>query len=142
MSDVSIRLDSRALADLLRGPSGPVVRYMTSKAERVQELAKEKVGYDADKAPGEEGGEHLRDTIVKRAVEGPRGVEILVGSEHERALMHHEGTAPHPIDASKAKTLHFSVSGVEVFVTHVDHPGTRPNPYLVDALDQVMRESP
>lgn len=46
------------------------------------------------------------------------------------ALMHHQGTRPHQIRATKAKALRFQQRGVVVFRHSVMHPGTKPNPYL------------
>lgn len=48
------------------------------------------------------------------------------------------GTVPHPIDPVNARFLHFfAADGTEVFATHVDHPGTAPNPFHIDAWDEV-----
>lgn len=134
-----VQLDSRAIADLLRGPQGPTARYLSLLAERVQVAAKRRVGYDANKPPGEQGGAHLRDTIVKRITVSLGGVEVLVGSEHPIAYLHHEGTEPHEIRARNASVLHFTLpDGTEVFVRSVHHPGTRPNRYLTDAMKEVV----
>lgn len=44
------------------------------------------------------------------------------------------GTRPHPIEPVNARFLHFIASdGTEVYTTHVDHPGTSPNPFHVTA---------
>jgi hypothetical protein len=47
------------------------------------------------------------------------------------------GTKPHTIEAVNASALHFFASdGTEVFTQHVDHPGTKPNPYPTRARDK------
>lgn len=50
------------------------------------------------------------------------------------ALAVHEGTKPHIIRARKGKALKFDVGGRTVYATSVRHPGTRPQPFLSDAL--------
>lgn len=137
------------VAAFLRSPEGDVGRLMISLATRVQDLAKAYVGYDARKPSGEEGGAHLRDTIVKRIVETPNGITVYVGSDHPIALLHHTGTRAHMIYPREPRTigsdgkahggiLAFEVDGHLVFATVVHHPGTKPNPYLTRPLEIVM----
>lgn len=136
------------LAVFLHSPVGEVGRYMISLATRVQTLAEMQVGFDDRKPAGRPdagggpnqagGGQHLRDTIVKRIVQDAGGIAIYVGSDHPIALMHHEGTRPHEIRPRKAQVLAFEVNGQVVFATVVHHPGTKPNKYLTDSLTQVM----
>lgn len=141
MADVLVKLDNRAIATFLRSPTGPVLAEQIRKGDRVQSLAKQQVGYDQNKEPGEEGGEHLRDTIIKRVVQGSAGPEVWVGSEHPRARMHHDGTEPHDIYPVKAKALRFTTTGgVTIFARRVSHPGTDANRYLTEPLERVMRE--
>lgn len=129
-----------ALAAYLRSPNGEVGRMMITLAERVQALAKTQVGYDTRKASGSEGGRHLRDTIVKRVIETPAGIVVLVGSADPIALLHHEGTKAHEIRPKReGGVLAFEIGGEVVFATVVHHPGTKPNRYLTDPLETVMR---
>lgn len=129
----NVKLDPIAVATLFRSEHAPVMRHVTTVGTRVQTGAKERVGYDAEKVPGEEGGEHLRDTIVKRFVTGPEGPSVWVGSSHPRARLHHDGTQPHVIVPRKGRVLRFVVNGQVVYARRVQHPGTDPNPYLIDA---------
>jgi hypothetical protein len=39
------------------------------------------------------------------------------------------GTEPHPIDPVTASVLHWVGPDGDVFASHVEHPGTQPNPY-------------
>lgn len=131
MSDVTI--DPRVLADLLRSTSGPIVRDTIRRATRVQVRARELVGKDT---------RQLEASIVQRIVTDQQGVSVLVGTfapEHlvKRAKWHHDGTKPHVILPRKAKVLRFPKSkgsSVYIFAKKVNHPGTKPNPYLVNAL--------
>jgi len=49
----------------------------------------------------------------------------------------HDGTAPHDIVPRNAKALHFQGEGGDVFAKRVHHPGTRPQPWLQNAIDRV-----
>lgn len=63
--------------------------------------------------------------------------EVSAGDETAPyAVYVHEGTAPHPIEPRQAPMLVFPSrrSGITVFTKHVDHPGTRANPFLWNAL--------
>ena len=54
------------------------------------------------------------------------------------------GTRAHIIRAKKAKALHFFTGGKEVFAKYVNHPGTKPYPFLRPAFKvastQLMRD--
>jgi hypothetical protein len=50
------------------------------------------------------------------------------------ALAHHEGTAPHVIRPKSGKMLRFVSRGQVVYAHVVNHPGTKANKYLADAL--------
>lgn len=120
-----LRLDPSAMAELLRGPKGPVARFAIEIGERVKLGAKRRVGVDTG---------NLRDHIVKRF--GVRGgqIEVTVGAEVDYAVFHHEGTRPHVITPRKSDgVLAFDVDGQRVFARRVHHPGTRPNRFLTDA---------
>lgn len=47
----------------------------------------------------------------------------------------HEGTKPHMIYPRKAKALRFTMNGKTVYAKSVRHPGTRPQPFLLTALN-------
>lgn len=103
--------------------------YVSQVATRIQEGAKANVGVSAEPGPDS----HLRDTVVKRWVGTPSGPAIQVGSTHPRAKMHHEGTRAHVIEPKRATVLRFKVGGATVFARRVQHPGTKPNRFLIDA---------
>lgn len=125
-----VLIDGRKVAELMRSENGPVVRHLVSQATAVQEEAKRLVGVDSGR---------LRSSIVKRFVQLPEGPAVEVGSEEPHALLHHEGTRPHMIFPKTARALRFEVGGRVVFAQSVDHPGTKPNRYLVDALKVLKR---
>jgi hypothetical protein len=48
------------------------------------------------------------------------------------ALDVHQGTGPHRIEPRNATVLRFEVGGETVFSAYVNHPGTRPRPFLAE----------
>lgn len=82
------------------------------------------------------GGGTLRQSIAAGMVSRLVG-RILVGAPY--AIYVHEGTRPHVIQAIRAKVLANRRTG-QIFGTRVNHPGTRPNPFLQRAADQSESE--
>jgi hypothetical protein len=118
---------------------------MAMRASVVQGLAKQKVGYSQSSTTGQ----HLRDEIVKRFVQTDQGPGVAVGifgKDAQRALYHHQGTAPHIIRPSRKRVLSFYwpkaantgrmrvLGSSYVFFKQVNHPGTHAVPFLRDAL--------
>lgn len=131
MAEVRIKLFAKEMNELLRGEQGPVFRDLVKTAEKVRVRAKELVGKDTHQ---------LERRIVKRFVRVSGEVVAEVGSEQPYALVHHEGSKPHTIFPKKAKVLRFTTkSGDTVFASSVNHPGTKANKFLTDALREVIR---
>lgn len=138
-------IDPRKLAELLRGPNGPVIRYLIDVGEKVkQEAIQECPVFDPPDAYTQANRERrpgtLRDSIVKRVVSSAEhGVTILVGSDDPVSLWVHEGTVPHVIAARRAPMLVFYWKrlGRVVRFLAVNHPGTKPNRFLIRALTTV-----
>lgn len=140
MASTTLAIDARALDRIMRSPDGPVVRHAMVVGEQVKDRARQRVGVSnpAQRVTRSGGAQHLRDTIVKRMVEDGRGVAVLVVAEAPHATFHHDGTDPHPIRPVRARALRFVGSrGQVVFAQHVQHPGTKANPFLVDAATDV-----
>lgn len=138
--NVSVVIDPARLARFFRDENGPLLRRLSVDAEAVRSEAKRLVGYN-DSPYRKASGPHLRDTIVKRFVESGRdGVAVQVGTEHPVALWHHEGTFAHVIRPRTKPFLVFywAKVGRVVRMRSVNHPGTRPNRFLTDAL-RVLR---
>lgn len=139
--DVRIVMDNAKLAEVLRGPQGPVMRRLIIDGEDVKREAKRLVG--VYRPPDAYSAQHrtrrpgtLRDSIVKRVVTGTPLPRVEVGSDDPIALIHHEGTQPHVIRPRNAKLLVFywPKAGRVVYREKVNHPGTRPNRFLTNAL--------
>lgn len=140
-TELRVTWDNQALADLERGPDGFVVRDLVRRGQRVQEAAQRQVRLGhVGGGPGGRG--NLRYSIVKRlARDGGDLPTMLVGSENPIALLHHEGSRPHVIQARRARYLAFypGPEGGLVFRKRVNHPGFAGNPYLVSNLNLAVQ---
>lgn len=109
----------------LQAPTGMVGRYIFKKGQVVAMAARSKVGVRTGK---------LKASIHVRHERGAAGQYVKVGSDLNYALLHHEGSKPHVIMATRAQALRFSAGGRIVYTRQVSHPGTRANRYLKDSL--------
>jgi hypothetical protein len=85
---------------------------------------------------------HLRDSIDAELVVTESGMVLTVSVPPEQAdkvRFLREGTRAHPIDPRGPWLLHFwwERMGVEVWTPHVEHPGTRANPWEEQAATVV-----
>lgn len=69
---------------------------------------------------------------IGSTLQGKGGVNIFALNEL--------GTDAHAIDAAPGGVLTFVSKGVRVFTTHVNHPGTKKNPFVERAAQQVIHE--
>lgn len=76
------------------------------------------------------------DGEVDDAAKGATGA-VKAG---ENAVRLNNGTVPHPIVATRAKALRFVMGGSAMFRRAVQHPGTRPDPFLEAAQDAADEE--
>lgn len=115
-------------------PTGMVGRDIDRRATYVANMARAQVGMETG---------NLRRSISKTPVyTSPTGPFVSVvsgGPSAPYALMHHEGTRPHPITPRPPRTmLKFKVGSRAVYATRVLHPGTRANKYLTDHLEAAV----
>lgn len=117
---------------------GMTGRYIKSRAERLEMLARTQAGIRTGA---------LKASIGSRYGHVGKALSVRVGANAKMAdssrgrgyaYWHHEGTLPHKITASKARALRFRAAGVPIYRHSVNHPGTRPNPYLTAALKEVI----
>lgn len=120
--------DKVAIQSLLRDEDEIVYRYIESLAKKVKRLAVIQVGVDTGK---------LRSSISYEMSNATR-VKALIYASDNKALMHHEGTKPHMIEATNKKALKFNNGETIVFSKRVHHPGTKPNRFLTDSLVAVI----
>lgn len=129
-------IDDRALEAWLLGPSGPVVRDLSRRAQRITGRAKELAPVDTGR---------LRASIDWRLLHDAGVPVARVGTNVAYARAVHNGTRPHIIErrgpmfnaAGRVRTLRFPAgrgAKVYVFRRRVHHPGTTGRPFLRDAL--------
>ncbi len=79
----------------------------------------------------------LRNSITPRIFAAPLRSTVIADVDY--AAFVHEGTSAHEIVPTKAKVLRFPTKGgAVVFTQRVDHPGTAPNPFLADAMADLI----
>lgn len=120
----SFNLDRTRIERMLRLPGGMVYRNMERRLRRVESEA-------IRTAPGSMGR-----TIRAQVRRGPGGeFQGVVNVRHPAALYVTRGTRPHIIRPRRpGGVLRFTVNGQVVYARYVNHPGTRPNDFLKDAL--------
>ncbi len=123
----SFRLDPGRVARLLRLPGGVVDRSLRRRVERVQSAAQRL-------APGTM-GQGIRTRIEYRST-GPHGAII---STHPATIYVVNGTRPHIIRPRRpGGVLRFTVGGRVVYARYVNHPGTKPNNFMIQALREAL----
>lgn len=126
---VRLQLDRPAIDREMRGPTGPVVKFVrdTTRATRTRAVLR---------CPVDTG--HLRNSHYER-VEITRGaVTGYVGTDVEYARFVHDGTRPHTIRPRRpGGVLRFRVGTDVVFAAFARHPGTRAQPWLEQSLREV-----
>lgn len=122
-------IDDGAVERVLFGPDGVVRRVTESAAKRIARRAQVL-------APVRTG--RLRDSIrageARRTGPAEMTAEVTAGAAH--AVYVHEGTSPHVIRPRTGKALRFTAGGQLVFARSVMHPGTSPNRFLIQAMNE------
>ena len=114
--------------DFVAKLGGAISPGMTAKIEEARKLA-------ASRAPRDTGA--LANSIEGRLIGNPPGtVSLEAKAPHAKYIIH--GTDPHGITGNP--TLRFmGSSGEPVFRNRVNHPGTKPNNFLAEAVCEVFR---
>lgn len=112
-------IDREIVAGLQRAV-GHTVTVTTQKA-RSEHGWRDRTGATRESITGE-----VNDTAT-----GASG-EVTAG---ENAARLNDGTRPHTITAVRAKVLRFAMGGQAMFRRSVNHPGTKPDPFLDRAAD-------
>lgn len=76
---------------------------------------------------------NLRRSIDRRVFSAAKGV-VFVGEKYGKYVEF--GTRPHIIRPKNAKMLAFRVGGQLVFARQVNHPGSKPYPYMKPAFEE------
>lgn len=123
-----IIFDKAAITAVLSGPQGMVARDHLKRTLKVEAAAKRL-------CPVDEG--RLRSSIRHNMGRDARGLFGRVGTDVSYARAVHDGTRPHVIVPRNVRLLRFPTTrrgSTFVFAKRVNHPGTRPRPFLRDAL--------
>jgi hypothetical protein len=121
-------LNPAGLNAVLKGPNGPVAKYLVRTAIKVEALAKRK-------CPVKTG--RLRSSIRWSIHWSASGMYARVGTDVAYALAVHEGHRAFSVTARNAQALRFTVGGETVFVARgatVNIPAVAGVPFLSDAL--------
>lgn len=116
---------------MLREESGEVGQFMYTVVKRVDRQAKQQVGVETGA---------VKASIKYSVRTAPGGFLGTVEATDPKSLMHHQGTDPHVIVPKKAKTLRFHSRGRIVYAKIVRHPGTKPNRFLTDSMENVINK--
>jgi hypothetical protein len=125
MALARVRIDRGAVRKLIEGPNGPVDVYLRSLAVRIAAIARQLCGHKS--------GKLARSIKVTRGRRPGWNVEARA----PYALYHHNGTRPHQIEGDPLLVFFWDKTGETMFLPSVDHPGTKPNPFLINAAKRV-----
>lgn len=106
------------------------------EAEVAPELLAE-IRRRAPVSPTENGG-RLRDSIYLSRKSSGQGLEARIMSSAPYAKYVEYGTAAHIIEPRSALALHWSGKGSDVFARRVNHPGTKANPFVQQAIRALL----
>lgn len=123
-------LDRQELSQQLTGSEAVAVRAMARLGRRIEANAKQRAPVDT--------GNLRRSIGHELSVQGTRIVlEVFATANYAKFV--HDGTEPHLIRPRRAKALAFEAGGRTVFAAWAMHPGTKPRPFLQDAVDEEVR---
>jgi HK97 gp10 family phage protein len=127
-ASASARLNTRAYERGLRRALGGMSNDVKTAVNRtridVQNEARRRAPVDTGR---------LRSSIVSRAENSGRRVGYVVGTNVGYAAAVEYGTAPHVIKPKHKKALYWP--GARHPVAQVNHPGTRPQPFMRPAIE-------
>ena len=126
MIEFSVTSNGLEFNELAQKLSGPLKQKLI---ERLTDIAFAAAFWGAPVRTG-----YLASTVYKQ-VSGSEGV-VGVAASYGKAVV--EGTAPHEIRPTNGSVLSFMVAGKRVFTPIVHHPGTKPNPFMQNALEEAQ----
>ena len=129
---ITVEVSTRGLEfeDFSEKLSGPIRQKLI---ERLADVAWAHAFWNTPRKTGK-----LASTIVKQVGDGEAAIEVLA----PYAMYVVKGTRPHVIRPVTASVLAFqSASGKMVFTRLVNHPGTKPNPWLKQAAEHARSKA-
>lgn len=130
---MSLRARLRAVWQRIPGTQARAVR----RAERDLDQLGRRIVFNARRrVPSRTGA--LRNSIGYQVSNDGSRARLHVYATAPHARFVHEGTRPHVIRPRTARALRFQIGGRVVFAARVQHPGTRANRFLADAVREEM----
>ena len=126
MIEFSVTSSGTELNELAQKLSGPLKQKLI---ERLTDIAFASAFWGAPVKTG-----YLASTIYKQISES-EGV-VGVAASYAKAVV--EGTAPHEIHPVNGGVLAFMIAGKMVFTPIVHHPGTKPNSFMQNAVEEAQ----
>ncbi|MFF7534876.1 HK97 gp10 family phage protein [Streptomyces bobili] len=123
-ANINTRAYERGLRRYFGRMSDDVARAVDRTRIDVQNEARRRAPVDTGR---------LRSSIVSRAEGGGRSVGYVIGSNVNYSAAVEYGTAPHVIKPKYKRALYWP--GAAHPVAQVNHPGTRPQPFLRPAIE-------
>ena len=128
MIEFSVTSSGLEFNDLAQKLSGPLKQKLI---QRLTDIAFAAAFWGAPVKTG-----YLASTVYKQ-VSDSEGV-VGVAASYARVVV--EGSAPHKIRPANGGVLAFMIAGKMIFTPIVHHPGTKPNPFIQNALDEVQNK--
>jgi hypothetical protein len=126
--EFSVTSNDLEFNELAKKLSGPLKQKLI---ERLTDIAFAAAFWGAPVRTG-----YLASTVFKQ-VSDSEGV-VGVAASYARVVV--EGSAPHEIHPANGNVLSFMVAGKRVFTPIVHHPGTKPNPFMQDAIEEAQNK--
>jgi hypothetical protein len=124
--EFSVTSSSTEFNELAQKLSGPLSQKLI---ERLTDIAFAAAFWGAPVKTG-----YLASTVYKQVLNS-EGV-VGVAASYGKAVV--EGTAPHEIRPTNGNVLAFMIAGKMIFTPIVHHPGTKPNPFLQNAIEEAQ----
>lgn len=141
VGDVTIRFDPRKMADLMRGPDGPVSKFIVKVTHDATQRAKSIAPVSEPDVFGRNNPGNLRDHHVARFDTQHDGVHGFIVVDVPYASWAHEGAEPHVMPRMDHPYVFEAGGTVVATLGPINHPGNLPNRWLVRAIhDELVSE--
>jgi hypothetical protein len=124
---ITVKMNTVAIRNMLRSPTGPVGRRIAVKGKEIERLATEKARKH-----------NMQNWVHSTPLPTVLGTSWLVYCDHPASLFVLKGTRPHVIRSHGSWPLRNRKTG-EVFGPVVHHPGFAGDPFLTRAMEEAGR---
>jgi hypothetical protein len=124
--EFSVTSSGTEFNELAQKLSGPLKRKLI---ERLTDIAFAATFWGAPVRTG-----YLASTVYKQVSDSEGAVGVA--ASYARVVV--EGSAPHEIRPANGGVLAFMIAGKMIFAPIVHHPGTKPNPFMQNALEEAQ----